>query len=442
MTTAMEDSKTAMVDPLSKAPLTKASHTPTVYERLQTTLRSFLILKNLTKEQVDSFMDSYIIYDLDWADEKRMIEVLGPNYQQRVGQCLADYYAVLNHLCAIGELEKMYVPPILDPNQGIIANQILYEELVAQELQLPAGAKVLDIGCGRGRVAAHMTEMTDAKVSGLNIDKDQLASAVAFNEVLGYSNNFVRRDMNDLPLPFEDQEFDGFYQIQAFSLCKDIPKMCSEIYRVLKPGARVSMLDWASLDAYNPEDAHHQELMKGIKPIIGAVGTPTPQSMADALEGAGFRIIRHYQPSHEGIQAPLLERAKLYFYTARWAMMTAVRFWLLPAHFETLFNRMTKHSDDFIEADRSKLITTCYHWVAEKPKDNESPAKTGSPASSASEVHASSASSDGGDKQIETPATPAEPVGDDDVSKKAHSQLLDEALKNSAPVSQARIVPP
>ncbi|KAK0304247.1 hypothetical protein LTR01_007603 [Friedmanniomyces endolithicus] len=363
----MATQESATVDSLTKTNPTKVSRQPGIYERMSTAFRSFRVLKDLTPEQVDSFMKSYVIYDLDWANEKQMIEVLGPDYQKKVGQCLSDYYAVLNHLCAIGELEKMYVPPILDASASVITNQILYEELVASELQLPPNAKVLDIGCGRGRVAAHMTEMTDAHVTGLNIDTDQLASAVEYNKLVNFSNTFVHQDMNELPLPFANEHFDGFYQIQAFSLCKDLPKLCDELFRVLKPGARLSLLDWASLEAYNPEDPHHQELMRCVKPIIGAVGTPTPESMIAALEGAGFRMVRHYVGGIDGLQAPFLERLKSYFYTARWAMQGLTTVGLLPMHFRTLFKRMTQDSDAFIEADQTRLITTCYHWVAEKP---------------------------------------------------------------------------
>ncbi|KXL47875.1 hypothetical protein M433DRAFT_52706, partial [Acidomyces richmondensis BFW] len=336
--------------------------------RIETALRSLWILRNLTPAQVDSFMKSYIIYDLDWKDEESMIRALGPNYQHKVGECLRDYYSVLNHLCAVGELEKMYVPPILDLSQGISANQVLYEEMIAEELQLPPNAKVLDLGCGRGRVAAHMTNMTGAKVTGLNIDADQVASAIVFNKNNNYDNEFIRADFNDLPLPFPDAYFDGFYQIQAFSLCKDIPKLCAELNRVLKPGARLSLLDWVSLPNYQPDNPHHLALMRAIKPLIGAVGTPTPESMANDLEAAGFRVIEHGNPSIDGLQAPLIERAEAYFGSVRFVLLSLVRLGVLPEHFKTLFDRMTKDGAAFIEADRSRLITTCYHWLAEKPR--------------------------------------------------------------------------
>jgi sterol 24-C-methyltransferase len=196
----------------------KKSRRPKRLRRMETALRSFRVLKSLTKEQVDNFMNSYIIYDLDWADEEMMRDTLGPDYQKRVGDCLRDYYSVLNHMCAIGELEKMYIPPVMDLHVNLITNQSLYEESIAQELQLPDHPRVLDLGCGRGRVAAHMTLLTGARVTGLNIDHDQVASAIAFNKQRKFSNNFIRADFNDLPLPLPDNEFDGFYQIQAFSL--------------------------------------------------------------------------------------------------------------------------------------------------------------------------------------------------------------------------------
>lgn len=82
----------------------KKPRAPRKSERIQTALRSYKVLKDLTPEQMQNFMDSYQIYSLDWADEKTMIATLGFDYKQKVGQKLADYYCVLNHLCALGEL--------------------------------------------------------------------------------------------------------------------------------------------------------------------------------------------------------------------------------------------------------------------------------------------------------------------------------------------------
>jgi sterol 24-C-methyltransferase len=59
---------------------------------------SFKYLYDMTPKQVEDFMDSYVIYNLDWQDEDEMMSALGPGYQKRVGDCLRSYYGVLNHL--------------------------------------------------------------------------------------------------------------------------------------------------------------------------------------------------------------------------------------------------------------------------------------------------------------------------------------------------------
>ncbi|KAF5388620.1 hypothetical protein D9757_004835 [Collybiopsis confluens] len=341
--------------------------------RITTIRNSFRVLKNLTPKQMDDFMKSYIIYDLDWANEAQMIDTLGPDYQSAVHDCLVSYYSVLNHLCALGEVEKMYIPPVMSIRAGILDNQLLYEESVARELGLKFGDKVLDLGCGRGRVAAHMSKYTGARVTGLNIDADQLSSARAFAAKRNLPLEFIQQDFNALPLALESQSFDAFYQIQALSLCKDLPATFKEIHRVLKPGAKISLLDWVSLPAYDPANSEHAELMRRIKPLIGAVGTPTVDKLHQALEKAGFRVLQSGNASvdADGLQAPLIERADGYFRRLQALVMALVKIHVLPAHFKTLMKRLTKDGEAFVKADRMRLITTSYHILAEKPLDEK-----------------------------------------------------------------------
>lgn len=329
---------------------------------------AFRYLVNLNQKEVDDFMASYVIYNLDWDNEQQMVEVLGSNYQEKVGDCLKSYYGVLNHLCALGDVEKMYIPPYMSRKATVLENQLLYERSIADELQLKPGQRVLDLGCGRGRVAAHMARITGAKVTGLNIDPNQIAQAREFNERRGFADNvFVEQDFNQLPLPFDDQSFDGFYQIQAFSLCKDLRAMTREVFRVLKPGARFSMLDWVSFPAYDANNPEHCELMRRVKPLIGAVGTPTPALLEDALREAGFTVVRSDNASLDGLQAPLIETVDTYFRTMRQVILALVKVRVLPPHFKTLINRLCQDGEAFVEMDYKRLITTSYRIIAQKP---------------------------------------------------------------------------
>ncbi|RAK95506.1 class I SAM-dependent methyltransferase [Aspergillus ibericus CBS 121593] len=337
-------------------------------KRWKTFWKAFRYLNNLTPKQVDDFMASYVIYNLDWSDEKQMVETLGPDYQAKVGDCLKAYYGVLNHLCALGDVEKMYIPPFMSKKATVLENQLLYEESIAQDIGLTAGDHVLDLGCGRGRVAAHMTQYSGAHVTGLNIDPNQIAQARAYNEKLGFSNNnFVVQDFNTLPLPFEDASFDAFYQIQALSLCKDLPALFREIYRVVKPGAKISLLDWASLPDYDPSNPEHAELMRRVKPLIGAVGTPTPESLEKALTEAGFTVVRSDNASVGGLQAPLIDKVDFYFRSMRQVILGLVKTHVLPRHFKTLINRLCLDGEAFIKMDTMRLVTTSYRIIAQKP---------------------------------------------------------------------------
>jgi sterol 24-C-methyltransferase len=340
----------------------------TLANRAKTFRRSFRYLHDLTPKQVDDYMASYVIYNLDWADEKQMIAALGQDYQEKVGECLKAYYGVINHLCALGDVEKMYIPPFMSKKATVLENQLLYERAVAREISLQPGDKVLDLGCGRGRVAAHMATITGAQVTGMNIDPNQLEQAISFTKEKGLDNKFVCQDMNNLPLPFTDEQFDGFYQIQALSLCKDLKALFKELYRVLRPGAMVSLLDWVSLPAYDPDNKEHAELMRRVKPLIGAVGTPTPKIFEEALEEAGFVVTRSENASVGGLQAPLIDKVDVYFRAMRQLILAAVRLRMLPQHFKTLINRLCLDGEAFIKMDKMRLISTSYWVVARKPE--------------------------------------------------------------------------
>jgi len=336
--------------------------------RLATFVDSMLALRRLTPRQVDEFLASYVIYNLDWRDEKQMIETLGPDYQKKVAECVIAYYSVLNHLCALISVEKMYIPPQMRRGASITDNQILYEESIVRDLGVRSGDRVLDLGCGRGRVAAHIAEFSGARVTGTNIDTTQLALARAFNRQQGLNNEFLQSDFNDLPLPFSDETFDAFYEIQVLSLCPDLTKLFKEVFRVLKPGARLSLLEWVSLPDYDPDNAEHAALMRKVKPLIGAVGTPTPKVLEDALQAAGFRVERSDNPSIDGLQAVLIDNAQIYFRGVRVLMDALVAVRALPGHVRTLFDRLMQDGWTFGEMDQRRLVTTTYRLIAQKPR--------------------------------------------------------------------------
>ncbi len=340
--------------------------------RVSTVLKSLKTLYTLPPEKVDAFLNSYVIYDCDWAEEEELIEKLGPNYEQVIQKKIVDYYSVLNHLCSVGQVEKMYIPPAIDLSASIMANQKLFEKNMCKDLGLAPGKKALDIGCGRGRVACHMATSSGAHVTGMNLDPDQLTCARKFALQKGLSSRteFLKRNLNQIPYPFPDGSFDNIYEIQViFTYAKDLGKTFKEIHRLLKPGGRFACLEWASLDKYNPKNPHHAALMKRVKPLIGAIGTPSVGNCTRLLQEAGFEILKNENASVGGYQAPLIENADKFFTRVNRTINFLVKCRVLPTHFKLLFDRLCKDGDAFIEADRLGLVTTSHYILAQKKAD-------------------------------------------------------------------------
>lgn len=325
--------------------------------RLSTAVKSIVVLYKLPDQTIESFLKSYEMFEHDAVTEDT-------EYEDHT----ISYYTVLNHLCAIGEVEKMYIPPLIDETVGVFDNQMLFEQKMAADLELPPNSKILDVGCGRGRVAAHVSRLTGAHVYGINIDRTQIENAQNNATLTGLPHKltFSVNNFND-PLPFPDEHFDGLYQVQVLTYAKDKEALFAEMFRVLKPGAKLSFLDWVKLPAYDDDNAHHRHLISRVKPLIGAVDTPSPEELSTTLEKVGFKVTFSGDASVSGHQAELIVKADTFFTILNKMINTLVAIKILPKHFKTLFDRLTKDGDAFIEADRLGIFTTSYQTIAQKP---------------------------------------------------------------------------
>ncbi|PJD92413.1 MAG: hypothetical protein CK424_05780 [Legionella sp.] len=338
-----------------------------MFYRLSTIFHAFKALFRLSPKEVEDYIKSYDIYECDWVHGQAMKGTEAVDYQE-VKAHILDFYEVINHLCAIGEVEKMYIPPALDLSKNIINNQLLFEKKFAQLLDLKRGDKVFELGCGKGRVAAHLASEMGVEITGINIDQGQLDNAMAFakHNKLSEQCLFLNMDFNELPFPFADDSFDAIYEIQALSLSRDLGKLFQELYRILKPGGKISLLEWVRLPNYDEHNPYHAELMHKVKPLIGAIGTPSPSEYEAALRHAGFEVLVSEDPGVNHSQEPLIHKASHSFDKLVPFVRILVTLHIIPKHFVPLFARLQKNTEALCEADRLGLITTCYHVVAQK----------------------------------------------------------------------------
>lgn len=109
-----------------------------------------------------------------------------------------------------------------------------------ERLQIPAGAKVLEVGIGTGISMAAYPR--DAEITGIDLSEDMLAEAQRKIRREGWDHIQVM-PMNAEHLEFPDQSFDFVTAFHVVSVVSDPRAMMTEISRVLRPGGRVLIVN-------------------------------------------------------------------------------------------------------------------------------------------------------------------------------------------------------
>lgn len=322
------------------------------------------VLWSIPEEDYKDFMDSFKVFNKDTLE---FYDNSSDDFKQ-----VRSYYKVLNRLCTLGNVEKMYIPPIIDPKVGVFENQILFEAGFADKLDLGPGKKSLEIGCGRGRITHHVASHTGADCTGMNIDPMQIKIANEYANETGMADRlrFFEGNMND-PFPFEDNTFDAFYQVQAMTYAVNLTKVFSEIYRVIKPGAKISALDGVMLDGYNQSDPYHRKLLRETREVTGWGHLTHYSEWKTAAEAAGFVVLSSkdpsYSPDRVGSQHMLIEQEGRYFGVLAVLVKVAAWMGIIPQHIDVLIERLNRHGESYMEMDKKMMLTTSWHIMAQKP---------------------------------------------------------------------------
>ncbi|GMI87765.1 hypothetical protein like AT1G23360 [Hibiscus trionum] len=110
------------------------------------------------------------------------------------------------------------------------------------------GDSLLDLCCGSGDLTFLMSEKAGerGKVIGLDFSKEQLSIASSRQYMLskGCYNNIEWVEGDALDLPFSNGYFDAITMGYGLRNVVDKRRAMQEMFRVLKPGSRVSILDF------------------------------------------------------------------------------------------------------------------------------------------------------------------------------------------------------
>ena len=111
--------------------------------------------------------------------------------------------------------------------------------------QLPAGSRVLDVGCGIGGSARILARDYGLDVLGISISPGQIQRAQALTPS-GISCRFAVMDALDLQLA--NGSFDAVWSVEAGPHMPDKQRYADELLRVLKPDGLLAVADWNRRD--------------------------------------------------------------------------------------------------------------------------------------------------------------------------------------------------
>ncbi len=130
--------------------------------------------------------------------------------------------------------------------------------------RLRAGERVVEVGAGAGMdaiVAARQVGPT-GRVIGVDMTDAMLAKARANAAVVGAGNAEFRKGYAEA-LPVEDGWADVVISNGVINLCLDKDAAYREVFRVLKPGGRVQIVDTAVREAVPQEARENIALWAG-----------------------------------------------------------------------------------------------------------------------------------------------------------------------------------
>jgi ubiquinone/menaquinone biosynthesis C-methylase UbiE len=170
--------------------------------------------------------------------------------------------------------------------QGVVA---LFKKLsIAKEDHL------LSLGEGSGAPSRLLVKMSGCRITGVDINPDQIAKANVLAQLHGVEGNVEYHKQNVQELSLRKRDFSKAYCNETCVHWSDKPKAFSRIYEHLKAGALIGFNAWLKGDLGTLGDAY--QAIPEFRPLYkqGIWFQEGLGSYSQLLEQAGFRVIEAY----------------------------------------------------------------------------------------------------------------------------------------------------
>ena len=171
-------------------------------------------------------------------------------------------------------------------------------ERVIEELDIPPGAQVLEVGAGTG--TSFPAYPTHCSVTGVDLAPDMLARARQKIEDNGWSHLKVM-EMNALDLKFADNSFDYVMAFHVVTVVPDPVRMVAEAKRVCKPSGTIVIVNHFTSDI-----PVLGSLTKAIDPLTRWLGWRTDLQLKPFIESTGLTIEKVYKLNKSSLYTVVL----------------------------------------------------------------------------------------------------------------------------------------
>lgn len=164
----------------------------------------------------------------------------------------------------------------------------LCERLLLEEDKKPnTRLSILDIGCGTGKLAIHLNEVTGGKVTAIDPVHERIATA----KQKAHTSEVAFEVQSAEKLDFADESFDVVVSLKALHEMTNLRDTLQESVRVLKAGGKIFVIDWVGGVARTRSHSHAKKYF-AMESKEHATKYFTMKRLEYELSKAGFAKVR------------------------------------------------------------------------------------------------------------------------------------------------------
>jgi tocopherol O-methyltransferase len=164
--------------------------------------------------------------------------------------------------------------------------QVQLIEHLALAAEIPAAAKILDVGCGFGASSIYLAGNYGAEATGITISQVQVEMANEAAEKAGVNAKFLLMDAEAMTFR---EPFDAVWSVESISHYQDIPKFFMAAAALLKPGGTLAITDWFKKKGLTARE--HKKFLGDLEHGM-MVELQTMEDYAAHMSAAGLEVTR------------------------------------------------------------------------------------------------------------------------------------------------------